>query len=380
MELFNLAADNVPEITINKDITLERAREITAELINLPIGKVRFRIGSNGGNVEAGYEIVSGIQLYQNSGGIVETIVTSVANSVASWILSVGTKGHRYAYPFSSGYVHEPVLSDGTTIDKVPDGDLKDRMMHAYNSIITILSNTTGIAKNTMRSLMRKGTRFNADELKSRGFVDKIIPVTNAPVFPKNSTDEEIIEIVNNSNFQPIINKNQSIMKKDLADLLGLDKEASDNAYIQAIKNLAKDNDELKASNKSLTEESATKDKTIETQKTEIGNFVAKENEAFVKENFEESKHEEINNLIKTNGIEAVKTIVNLLPKKSGKAAPKIENFINPEGKEGEDKGNKEVLNKALTYFRGGMKDETLLPAYKEVCNTKEFQTMLKAK
>ena len=377
MKYFNLAKDGTPEILINRNIDEYKAHEIATELFETVSDVVRFRINSFGGNVKAGMLILSAMQAFISSGGKIETYNMGVADSAASWILSAGSKGNRYAYEFSRVMIHPPVLSDGQTIDQLPDGDLKNEMNEIFDSLILILSSTTGKNKNTLRSQMKKETRFRGQELVTNGFVDKILKVKNQITIPENAKAEEIIEIVNNSNIEIFKPNNNNLMKEQLTALFNLNKEASDSVIVEAVREAVNNAQTLQKKVDSQKEEIDNQKETITSLTDKVNGFESKDHEVFLNEaeksgKITKEKRETFENLIKTSGFDTVKGVIDAM--EAHKTSPNIENLINENGNTDEPKGE---LKDALEYYKGGMKDTSREAAYKAVCNKKEFQNLI---
>ena len=394
-KLFNLAADGIPEILINRNIDNYKANEIAEELFNTVGKHVRFRINSFGGGVYAGYLILSSMQAFQAAGNIIETINMGIADSTAGWLLAGGSKGHRSAYPYARTLVHEPDYDNGVKIDDMPEGKTKQELMDARDAIVMILSSKTGINKNTLRSLMKKEKVFVGSELKDNGFVDKIINIKNSIDIPENATQKEVFEIVNSSKIEEdtdnknIKTKENRIMKKEIAQKLGLHADASDEVITNAVQSILDDNAKLTKANTAF-EEKADSDKTeITNLKKKVTDFESKEHEPFLEQAIEEGRitkesKEIYNKHISTLGFDSVKEMIEALPKKEIYNKSKDLDLVEGKNDENNDDTPDEAKAKSLVnakkYLDSGMSDESLRGDYIKMHNTSEFQELVNKK
>lgn len=74
--------------------------------------KITIAIGSGGGSCYAGLELISLMEQLKEDGYIIETVVTSIAASMAFMIAICGSKGHRKIYRYGSTLFHQ--VSSGT--------------------------------------------------------------------------------------------------------------------------------------------------------------------------------------------------------------------------------------------------------------------------
>lgn len=88
------------------------AKDLTEKLLYLeamdPGKEITFFINTPGGSITAGMAVYDTIQLIQSP---VTVIVTGMAASMGSILLSAGTKGKRLIYPHARVLIHQPLIS-----------------------------------------------------------------------------------------------------------------------------------------------------------------------------------------------------------------------------------------------------------------------------
>lgn len=150
------------------------ADTVIAQLLFLqsenPKGDIKLYINSPGGSVYAGLAIYDTIRHLSCD---VSTIVVGMAASMASLILSAGTKGKRYCLPNSIVMIHQPLMHG-------LEGQASDIEIHAKELLrlkdlsAKIIADNTGQKKDKVLEDMDRDFFLIADEAKKYGIIDGI--------------------------------------------------------------------------------------------------------------------------------------------------------------------------------------------------------------
>ena len=127
-------------------------------------------INSPGGSVTAGLAIFDTMQLIKPD---VATICAGMAASMASVLLTGGTKGKRYALPYSKILIHQPWVQQ-------VGGQATDIEIHARDLIATrrtlagIYETTTGKPVEQVLKDIERDFYMTSDEAKEYGIIDDV--------------------------------------------------------------------------------------------------------------------------------------------------------------------------------------------------------------
>ena len=161
-------------IHLNKEIDSKVAVDIIEQLLKLDSIKEKkdiiMYINSPGGSVSDGMAIYDAMQMVKSD---VMTICIGRCASMASVLLSGGTKGKRYITPNSEVMIHEV-----STFSMGKIGDVKVNVDHSNTlneRIIRLLANNTGKSKKQIREALKKDKWFNAEEAINYGVIDRIL-------------------------------------------------------------------------------------------------------------------------------------------------------------------------------------------------------------
>lgn len=205
------------------------------------IGFKTIKISANsvGGGIRQGMSIINAMNIVRMGGTSVETNIVGVADSMAGMISAFGDRGKRTVANFGSGVVHEPLVrnSEGknVTIDKLPDGELKTELLNMKDTLVTLLSTSTGKGRKEVKRVMKEGKRLTASELKAFGMVDKIVKLSNEKVDIKNKTAVELMTAC--SAIETEIQIKSTKMKK-VNEILNLTEDASESSAVSSIESL----------------------------------------------------------------------------------------------------------------------------------------------
>lgn len=162
-------------IMLDGPIDSNTASLVVAQLLYLEAeGKddITLYINSPGGSITAGMAIFDTMNYIKCD---VSTIVTGMAASMGSFLLSAGAKGKRYALPNAEIMIHQPLISGGLS------GQCTDIKIHADNLVKTraklekILAENTGKDIETISAACERDNYLSAEEALEFGLIDEII-------------------------------------------------------------------------------------------------------------------------------------------------------------------------------------------------------------
>ncbi|ADG83400.1 ATP-dependent Clp protease, proteolytic subunit ClpP [Thermincola ferriacetica] len=137
-----------------------------------PDKDIHIYINSPGGVVTAGMAIYDTMQYIKPD---VSTICMGQAASMGSFLLAAGTKGKRYALPYTRIMIHQPL---GGVQGQATDIDIHAKEILRMKSVLNeLLAKHTGqpvevIARDTERDFF-----MSAEEARKYGIVDEVISV-----------------------------------------------------------------------------------------------------------------------------------------------------------------------------------------------------------
>lgn len=157
-------------------VTDETAKDITEKLLYLeataPGKEIFFYINTPGGSITAGMAVYDTMQLITSP---ITVIVTGMAASMGSILLSGAKKGRRLLYPHSRVLIHQPLIS-GRFIGPATDINIQaqemEKLRHELNQILAQASGQPleRITRDTDRDFY-----LNAKEAIEYGLADKIV-------------------------------------------------------------------------------------------------------------------------------------------------------------------------------------------------------------
>ena len=157
-------------------VTDETAKDITEKLLYLeaadPGKEIFFYINTPGGSITAGMAVYDPMQLVTSP---ITVIVTGMAASMGSILLSGAKKGRRLLYPHSRVLIHQPLIS-GRFIGPATDINIQaqemEKLRHELNQILATASGQPleRITHDTDRDFY-----LNAKEAIEYGLADRIV-------------------------------------------------------------------------------------------------------------------------------------------------------------------------------------------------------------
>ncbi|WP_043588842.1 ClpP family protease [Geminisphaera colitermitum] len=157
-------------------VTDESAKDITERLLYLeaiaPGKDITFYINSPGGSITAGMAIYDTMQLISSP---ITVVVTGMAASMGSILLSGAPKGRRFLYPHSRVLIHQPLIS-GRFIGPATDINIQAQEMEKLRAELNqILANASGQPIERINKDTDRDFYLNAQEAIAYGLADKII-------------------------------------------------------------------------------------------------------------------------------------------------------------------------------------------------------------
>jgi ATP-dependent Clp protease protease subunit len=153
-------------------VTDESAKDLTEKLLYLeaigPGKEITFYINSPGGSVTAGMAVYDTMQLISSP---ITVVVTGMAASMGSILLSGAPKGRRLLYPHSRVLIHQPLIS-GRMIGPASDINIQAKEMEKLRvELNQILANASG----QPLEVINRDFYLNAKEAIAYGLADRIV-------------------------------------------------------------------------------------------------------------------------------------------------------------------------------------------------------------
>lgn len=161
-------------IFLGSEINDELANSIVAQLLFLtsedPDKDISIYINSPGGSVSAGFAILDTMNFVKPD---IQTICVGMAASMASIILTSGTKGKRLSLPNGEIMIHQPL---GGAQGQASDIEISAKhIMKTKQKLNKILADTSGRPLEQVEKDTDRDHFLTAEEAKKYGLVDKII-------------------------------------------------------------------------------------------------------------------------------------------------------------------------------------------------------------
>ena len=157
-------------------VTDETAKELTERLLYLeavaPGEEITFYMNTPGGSITAGMAVYDTMRLITSP---ITVVVTGMAASMGSILLSGTKKGRRLLYPHSRVLIHQPLIS-GRFIGPATDINIQALEMEKIRKELNqILADASG---QSMEKISRDTDRdfyLNAQEAIDYGLADRIV-------------------------------------------------------------------------------------------------------------------------------------------------------------------------------------------------------------
>jgi ATP-dependent Clp protease, protease subunit len=157
-------------------VTDESAKDITERLLYLEsvgAGKeILFYINTPGGSITAGMAVYDTMKLITSP---ITVVVTGMAASMGSILLSGAPKGRRLLYPHARVLIHQPLIS-GRMVGPATDINIQAKEMEKLRGELNqILADASGQPLERINRDTDRDFYLNAPEAIAYGLADKIV-------------------------------------------------------------------------------------------------------------------------------------------------------------------------------------------------------------
>ncbi len=157
-------------------VTDETAKDITEKLLYLeataPGKDITFYINSPGGSITAGMAVYDTMRLISSP---ITIVVTGMAASMGSILLSGAPKGRRLLYPHSRVLIHQPLIS-GRMVGPATDINIQAKEMEKIRGELNqILADASGQPLERINQDTDRDFYLNAKEAIAYGLADRIV-------------------------------------------------------------------------------------------------------------------------------------------------------------------------------------------------------------
>jgi ATP-dependent Clp protease protease subunit len=158
------------------DVSDKSAKEITEKLLYLesigPGKDITFYINTPGGSITAGMAIFDTMKMISSP---VSVVVTGMAASMGSILLSAAPKGRRYLYPHSRVMIHQPLISGRMVAPAVDINIQAEEMEKLRHELNKILADASGKPLEQVEQDTDRDFYLNAEEAIKYGLADEIV-------------------------------------------------------------------------------------------------------------------------------------------------------------------------------------------------------------
>ena len=157
-------------------VTDETAKDLTEKLLYLettaPGKEITFYMNTPGGSITAGMAVYDTIKLITSP---VKIVVTGMAASMGSILLSAAKKGNRYIYPHARVLIHQPLIT-GRMVGPASDINIQAKEMEKLRTELNqILATASGQSFDKVAKDSDRDFYLNAEEAIAYGLADKIV-------------------------------------------------------------------------------------------------------------------------------------------------------------------------------------------------------------
>lgn len=157
-------------------VTDESAKDLTEKLLYLettaPGKPITFYLNSPGGSITAGMAVFDTMKLITSP---ITVVVTGMAASMGSILLSGAPKGRRLLYPHSRVLIHQPLIS-GRMVGPASDINIQAKEMEKLRAELNqILADASGQPLERINRDTDRDFYLNAQEAIAYGLADKIV-------------------------------------------------------------------------------------------------------------------------------------------------------------------------------------------------------------
>ncbi len=157
-------------------VTDESAKDLTEKLLYLeavgPGKEITFYMNTPGGSITAGMAVYDTMQMISSP---ITVVVTGMAASMGSILLSGAKKGNRLIYPHARVLIHQPLIS-GRFIGPATDINIQALEMEKLRGELNqILANASGQPIERINQDTDRDFYLNAQEAIAYGLADRIV-------------------------------------------------------------------------------------------------------------------------------------------------------------------------------------------------------------
>jgi ATP-dependent Clp protease, protease subunit len=157
-------------------VTDETAKDITEKLLYLeavaPGKPITFYINTPGGSITAGMAVFDTMKLVTSP---ITVVVTGMAASMGSILLSGAPKGRRLLYPHARVLIHQPLIS-GRMVGPATDINIQAKEMEKLRlELNQILADASGQPIERINRDTDRDFYLNAQEAIDYGLADRIV-------------------------------------------------------------------------------------------------------------------------------------------------------------------------------------------------------------
>jgi len=157
------------------EVNDESMKTVMEKLLYLEADKpgeeIRFYINSPGGSITAGMAVYDTMQMISSP---IACVVTGIAASMGSILLSGGTKGRRFIYPHARVLIHQPLIMGRIVAPAVDINIQAEEMEKLREELNRILADASGQSIEKIRKDTDRDFYLNAQESIDYGLVDEI--------------------------------------------------------------------------------------------------------------------------------------------------------------------------------------------------------------
>ncbi len=163
------------------EFTTESANALIAQMLYLNAEDsskdINLYINSPGGMVTAGLAVYDTMQYIKAP---ITTICIGMAMSFGAVILAAGTKGRRFALPYSRIMIHQPLVGgiSGQATDIIVEAK---EMAYTRETLEKIMSRHAGQPVEKVSKDMERNYYMSAEEAKAYGIIDEVIAASKLP-------------------------------------------------------------------------------------------------------------------------------------------------------------------------------------------------------
>jgi ATP-dependent Clp protease protease subunit len=161
-------------VFLGTPITDQIANLIIAQLLFLdredPEREISLYIHSPGGIISAGLAIYDTMQLIRAP---ISTIAVGMAASMATVLLTAGTKGRRFALPHATIHLHQPL---GGVEGQATDIEIAAREILRQRALLNdLLKKHTGLSDEQIERFTDRDFYMTADQAMQYGIIDAVL-------------------------------------------------------------------------------------------------------------------------------------------------------------------------------------------------------------